>query len=162
MKDRAPNVYRWTERMNLAAISDGEFADQSAAYLADDEIPATLEPLLRLIFADWGPGLAADADCFNAWAVAQPPDQLVSVDGKRRVHPNLGPVEYRWRGITVRRASAPHGLFLFMKAADFARGLSGHAAARLSGLMQRTGGTEMVALALSRPMLRKDYALVVL
>ena len=29
MKNRAPNVHRWTERMNLPAIADGEFPEQA-------------------------------------------------------------------------------------------------------------------------------------
>ena len=50
MKNRAPNVYRWTERMNLPAIADGEFPEQANAWFPNDAIPATLEPIIRLMF----------------------------------------------------------------------------------------------------------------
>ena len=43
---RAPNVKRWVERMNLAVIPDGEFPDQAPAFLPDDALPPTLEPVL--------------------------------------------------------------------------------------------------------------------
>ena len=164
MKNRAPNVYRWTERMNLAAPSDGEFADRADAYFANEEFPATLEALVKLIFAQWSPGLAADAACYNAWIASQPPmpaGHLVSEDAKRRVHPTVGPVEYRWRGITMRRSSAPHALWLFSKAAALARGQSGDARRRIDELLARTGGTDAMAIRLARPMMRRDYALVV-
>ena len=42
MKSRAANVYRWTERMNLANIDDGEFPEAGDTYPADDALPGTL------------------------------------------------------------------------------------------------------------------------
>jgi hypothetical protein len=164
MKTRAPNVYRWTERMNLANIADGEFPDCPETYLADDKIPATLKAVLRLVFSDWGPGLRADASCFNAWVERQPAlnaGHPISADDKHRVHPTLGPVEYAWRGITMRRASAPHGLWHFERAAGFARGLSGDGRARLDDLLRRTGGTELMTIRLSRQLKRENYSLVI-
>jgi glutathione S-transferase len=161
MKKRAPNVFRWTERMNTAGFADGEFAQRPTGFPADDSIPATLEPVLRLIFADWGPALAADAACYNAWvSPGAPGGQRVSAKGERRVHPTVGPVRYAWRGVEVRRASAPHGLWHFMRAADFAQALSGEALARWQGLLARTGGAATMALSLARPMKRENYALV--
>jgi glutathione S-transferase len=164
MKTRAPNVYRWTERMNIANIADGEFPDCPENYLADDAIPATLEPVLRLVFSDWGPGLHADAVCFNAWVERQPSLKAghpASISEKHQVHPTLGPVEYAWRGITMRRASAPHGLWHFERAAGFARGLSGDARTRLDELLQRTGGSALTTVRLSRQLTRENYALVI-
>ena len=43
----APQVFRWTERMNEAGIVDGEFSDLASDYLADDTLPDTLVPVLR-------------------------------------------------------------------------------------------------------------------
>ncbi len=163
MKNRAPNVYRWTERMNLAAIADGEFPDCPETYLADDAIPPTLEPLLRLIFRDWGPELVANAALYNAWVQAHPAlpsGRLVSADEERVVHPTLGPVEYTMRGCAIRRASAPHALWHFDKAAAHARALEGEPAARFAALVQRNGGEAMMAIELARPMRRSDYVLV--
>ncbi len=163
MKNRAPNLYRWTERMNLASIADGEFPECPETYLEADGIPPTLEAVLKLIFADWTPGLAADAACFNAWVKSQPSltaGHLVSADGTRKIHPSIGMIEYPWRGGTMRRASTPHGLWHFNKTADYARGLGGEARTRFNALLARTGGTEAMAITLARPMKRQDYALV--
>ena len=54
MKKRAPNVARWVERMQLPNTPDGEYAAHVADWLPDDAIPATLEPVLALLFKDWG------------------------------------------------------------------------------------------------------------
>ena len=64
MRTIAPNVARWTERMNSPAIIDSDYADDSGAYPSDDAIPASLEDVLRVAFSHWAPGLAADAAQF--------------------------------------------------------------------------------------------------
>jgi glutathione S-transferase len=163
MKNRAPNVYRWTERMNLANIHDGEFPDCPETYAPDDEIPTTLEPVLRLVFQDWGAQLLADAALYNAW-IAGKPDMpagtMVSSTGERKVHTSLGPVQYEWRGCTVKRASAPHGLWHFDKAAACARALTGEARSRFDAFISRTDGQRVMAIHLARPMVRRDFVLV--
>jgi glutathione S-transferase len=163
MKNRAPNVYRWTERMNYPAIADGEFPACPEAFPADDAIPDSLEPILRLVFQDWGPQLLADAARYNAWVEADPSMPAgtpVSAGGERRIHPSIGPIEYRWRGITMQRASSPHGLWHFDRAAACARELTGEARTRVESLAKRMGGKQMMDIRLSRPMKREDYVLV--
>lgn len=163
MKNKAPNVYRWTERMNLAAIADGEFADASENYLADDAIPATLEAVLRLIFQDWLPELQANAELYNGWINANPelaPGHLVAHDGQRTVHPTLGSIKYQLRDCPIKRASSPHALWHFDKAAGYARDLQGEAAERFAALLQRNGGEALLTIRLERPMQRQDYVLV--
>lgn len=163
MKNVAPNVFRWTERMNVPAIADGEFFEQPEAYPADDAIPATLEPVLRLVFQDWGPELLANARLYNEWLRSNPglpAGHLVSAKTERKVHPTLGFLDYPLRGCTVHRASAPHALWHFAKAAALARSLHGEARARLAALLQRTGGEQVMSIELARPMQRDNYVLV--
>ena len=163
MKMRAPNVFRWTERMNLANIADGEFPDCAETYLADDAMPATLTPVLALLFRDWGNQLLADAALFNQWigsSPARPAGHLVDVDGERKVHPSLGIVESDLRGCKVSRASAPHGLWLFAKAQAAATALDGSARERFVELLRQTNGEQVMAIRLERAMKREDYVLV--
>jgi hypothetical protein len=163
MKNRAPNVFRWTERMNLARIADGEFPDCPESYPADDAVPPTLEPVLRLAFQDWGAQLLADAQHYNRWVEANstlPAGTMVSTGAERKTHPSIGPIEYRWRGVTVHRASAPHGLWHFDKATAYARALTGAARSRFDALASRTGGGSVMSIRLARPMVRDDYVLV--
>lgn len=163
MKTTAPSLARWTERMNAPAIADPDFPDQDEAWPAADALPETLEPVLRLVFADWGPGLAADTACFDAWlaglgdAASGTP---VSHDGGRQVHPSVGPVTYDWRGTTIHRASHPHSLWHLARAQEAARALDDEAAARLSALLARTGGEQVMALATRRAIARENNVLV--
>ena len=160
MKNRAPNVYRWTERMNLPGIADPEFADCPQTWLADDAIPPTLEPVLALLFLDWGALLLPDAAAFNAWSTGLPAGRLVNIDAARKVHPTTGMVEGNWRGCAVQRASAPHGLWMLGKAQSAADGLAGAARARLTDLVRRNGGDEVMALRCARQMKREHCVLV--
>ena len=163
MKSRAPNVYRWTERMNLANIDDGEFPEMEDTYPTGDALPGTLEPVLALLFQDWGPELTAATAHYNAWVDASPGmpgGQLVSQSGERAVHPSLGQISYEWRGVTVRRSCSPQSLWHFHRAASCARALEGDAGERWRALVTRTGGDQVMALALARPMRRKDDVLV--
>lgn len=159
---RAPNVKRWIERMNLAVIADAEFPAAGTELPADDTLPPTLEPVLELLFRDWTAELQANAACYHAWLAANPElpaGHPVNADAKRRVHPTLGPIEYRLRGSTIRRNSAPQTLWHFDKAAELARALEGDARQRFDALLGRVGGGEAMAIRLARPIVRQDYVL---
>lgn len=163
MKSRAPNVYRWTERMNVANIDDGEFPEAGDAYLPDDALPDTLEPLLSLIFRDWGVELTAAMARYNDWIVANPDmlaGHLASTSAERQVHPNVGMISYPFHGATVERECWPQTLWHFDKAAACARELSGDALDRWRALLARTGGEQVMALELARSMRRQDNVLV--
>ena len=163
MKKRAPNVARWVERMQLPNTPDGEYAPYVADWLADDEIPVTLEPVLTLLFKDWGPQLSADIASYQQWLDAHPQMQagdLINANDKHMVHPTLGMVSYAWRGVQVHRASAVHGLWLFQTAQDAANAVSGDAKQKLAAWIERTGGQEVMALSLPRAMERRNNLLV--
>lgn len=163
MKRLAPNVYRWVERMNLAGIADPEFPGMVEDYLPDDEIPTTLDPVLRLLFQDWGVQLLAEAAHVNGWLSANaalPAGTMLNHDSERKVHPILGFISHPWRGVTVQRASMPHGLWRFAQVAEQARQLDGDALARLSALVERTEGAQVMSVRLARGMHRADNVLV--
>jgi glutathione S-transferase len=163
MKNRAPNVFRWTERMNLPDIFDGEFAEMDAGYPPDDAIPETVEPLLAHIFKDWGPELLANAEQYNAWIAANPslkPGALVSAPRERQLHPSLGEISFTLRGRTIRSAGAVQALWHFDKALTHAQALTGAAKAQFDALVQRTGGERVIAITLARPLKRENYVLV--
>jgi len=164
MKSRAPNVFRWTERMNLPDLFDGEFAEMDVCYPPDDAIPESVEPLLAHIFKDWGPELLANAERYNTWVAENPSlksGDLVSAQGERQLHPSVGEIAYTLRDRTIRCAGAPHALWHFDKAVTRARSLTGAAKAQFDALIRRTGGERVMAITLARPLKRENYVLVI-
>jgi glutathione S-transferase len=160
MKAKAPNLFRWTERMNAMPISDGEYPGYGEDYYGQDKVPDTLIAVLKIAFADWTPGLKADADCFNAWAAHKNAGDVVSRSGEPQIHPNVGKVEYPWRGVTMKRGSAPHMLWMFARAQDLAPSSAGEASERLSALIEHVGGQEAMAISLTKRIMRDKNMLV--
>ena len=111
-------------------------------------------------FADWLPGLIADAACFNAWAADKEAGAIVSRTGDRQVHPNVGKVEFDWRGVTYRRGSQPHMLWMLSAAQAHYAGMNAEAKARADAVLERTGGSDIVRLKLDRRMIRQNNVLV--
>ena len=159
MKAKAPNLFRWTERMNSTPVSDGEYPGYAETYAADDAIPATLEGVMRIMFADWLPGLIADAACFNAWSTDKDAGAVVSHNGDGQVHPHVGKVEFDWRGITYRRGSQPHMLWMLSAAQAHYHGLDAAAKQRADEMLGRTGGADIISLKLNRRMARRNNLL---
>ena len=60
MQRICPNVIRWVERMNSPAEHPGE-------YFADDQVPETLMPLLRHLFAEYVPVAYDTIDRVSDW-----------------------------------------------------------------------------------------------
>ena len=160
MKTKAPNLFRWTERMNAVPISDGEYPGYGEDYCGQDAVPETLIAVLKIVFADWTPGLKADADCFNAWAAHKNAGDVVSKSGEPQIHPNVGKVEYPWRGVTMKRGSAPHMLWMFARAQDLAANSAGEAGERLNTLIEQVGGQEAMELSLAKRIMRDKNMLV--
>ena len=160
MKTKAPNLFRWTERMNAMPISDGEYPGYGEDYYGQDSVPDTLIAVLKIVFADWTPGLKADADCFNAWAAHKNAGDVVSRSGEPQIHPNVGKVEYPWRGVTMKRGSAPHMLWMFARAQDLAASSAGEAGERLNALIEHVGGQEAMAISLTKRIMRDKNMLL--
>lgn len=72
IKRRAPSVYRWVERMNVADAGMAEWPDMAKQYLPDDAIPETLLPILGLIARDYMPELESVLKFMHGWVQSHP------------------------------------------------------------------------------------------
>ncbi|MCG8392439.1 MAG: glutathione S-transferase family protein [Pseudomonadales bacterium] len=115
MKTRAPKVFRWVERMTAPGLDTPEFPDYGDDYLADDAIPATLEPLLQQI-ADESFPMLTDKLAFMDGLIEkyQPADgQPVSPKPHQRY---VGVVDTAFRGMPVKAGVQPYLLYVLGKA----------------------------------------------
>lgn len=70
MREIAPNVAAWVERMNKPEVELGEF-------LPDDDIPKTLLPLIQNIFEEQWPVLRSTVSALSEWREANPHEHFI-------------------------------------------------------------------------------------
>jgi glutathione S-transferase len=102
LRERAPRVCHWIERMNHP---DSELA---GAWVEGDAIPATLRPVVELAGRDAVPFVLDVARAFEAWADGQTPDGrlLPRVVGMHRT---------QLRGVPFERITTPYTLWMVQR-----------------------------------------------
>ena len=136
MKKRAPRVYRWVERMTAPGLDLVDYPDCLAEFWPHDEIPPTLQPVLRHIAADIFPELTDKLAFLDAWVARRQPAQGEPVTDKPQVR-QVGLVETEYQGVPVEVGVEPYLLFVLQRAADLLATLpSAHAQAVMAQLQQ--------------------------
>lgn len=109
MKRLAPQVAAWVERMvNVTAPLSGEF-------LADDEVPESLIPVLERMMKEQMPFLQKTADMLSAWAPANEGADIPRA---------LGMTDFNMEGVSGQRIAPPFSLWMLQRALDHYQKLS--------------------------------------
>jgi hypothetical protein len=107
--------------------------------------------------------MLANADRYNSWLKENPSlksGDLVSAGGDRRVHPTVGDISYALGRQNIRCAATPQALWHLDKVLSRARALSGASKTQFDALIERAGGSRVMAIKLARPLKRENYVLV--
>jgi glutathione S-transferase len=139
MQSHAPGVASWVERMR-------DPAPQSGAFLPDDLVPATLEPLLRRAFEEFGPVLANTVRSLAAWERPDVP----------RV---IGRHAFELGGVSAQRSIYPFNVWRWQRAYDAYRALPNDARAQADALLDRVGARPLFELGVPRRLARVDNKL---
>lgn len=159
MQERAPLLFRWTERINGGEIETPEFPGRPRTPEADDAIPETLAAWLRHVFEGYADELVRSADLFNAWAEANPgvpAGGIVSADGADQ--PSFGPIVADYHGVRVSQQSLGHPLWLLQRVLDAAEEVT--PAAR-EALAREIGAEAVMSIRLARRLTRVNNRLAV-
>ena len=110
MRTRAPKVFRWVERMTAADADIPEYHDYPEAFLADDQVPETLLPLLALMREEVFPELDDKLTFLDQWVQqhAVCDGQPVSDKPHQR---NLGQIATQYRGVPIESGVAPYLIY---------------------------------------------------
>ncbi len=162
MKNIAPHVYRWTERMFEAGLRDGEFIELATEFPADDAIPETLIPFIEYLFRDCGPQVQGMLDTFNAWAESEPErpaGSLVQTDPEAPVgaHPHLGEFDFVLRGVPIHSQAFSNVVYHFQRIVDVIAELDDAGRTDFDALMTRTGGSALMSKKLARRIKSEHY-----
>lgn len=161
MKERAPHVYRWTERMNRSHLGDGGFTHVTAEFYPGDAVPETLMPFLEYLFADAGPEVIASIKAFNKMLEEHPElsagDSLILPGGPQIAHPPAGYIEFELRGTTVRRQSLIDTVYQHQQVLKEIDALGNAGKARITALLEGAGGEAWLNTRPARPIKYEYY-----
>lgn len=123
MQRRAPNVFRWTERMNMAeAFMDASMAAMDGQLLDGEDLPDSLLALLRFISEDYLPEITAHVAHANDWLAKNPDIETGASTNNGSMKNSLGLSPFTWRGIDIQTLVIPYRFYLLQRLQDaFAR-----------------------------------------
>lgn len=110
MKLEAPNVYRWTERMNAGAYDVPDYI-QEAPDVSSENIPETLHALIEFIGRDYSDEVSDRFDFIGQWLLENNPDDGEPVSAKPSQRA-IGVTEVRYGDGQVQVAVQPYMLYI--------------------------------------------------
>jgi len=110
MKERAPLVAKWVERMN-----NQEAYLQQGEWIADDHIPDTLIPILKRMATEQLPVLIDTDKHLAQWRIDNPE--------KEEIKRFIGRHDFTVEGVKAQRIIIPYSLWMFQRPIDFYQSL---------------------------------------
>jgi glutathione S-transferase len=146
LRERAPRVCHWIERMNHPdPTAPGDF-------LADDALAPTLRPLLELVGRDAAPVVLDTVRDFERWADARPAD----LDEPPRA---VGFHETGFRAARFSRYTSPYTLWMLQRTLDAYRALDEAGRERVDAAIAGTGCEALLAYAPRHRMGKRRFEL---
>ena len=144
MKCIAPNVARWVERMNEKPAEVGNFVE-------NDEVPATLLPVIKRLFAEHWPFVTTTINTIQEWAKANPEAEIPRMVGEKPF--SIG-------GVEGSKVVATFTQWKAQRILDSYRSFDGDNKANLDAFLTDVGGHEAMQLNIDKRMTRKHNKLV--
>ena len=145
MKKIAPNVVKWIERMNQAQAEEGRF-------IADDDIPDTLLPILTRMFKDQWPVLENTVKQLEQWAEQNPQ--------RSNIPRTIGEHNFTMGDTTEKRAIGTFHQWKVQRILDCYHQFNPEQKATVDVLLQSVGGFDSMQLNISKPVARINNQLV--
>jgi len=142
MRERAPDVVRWVERMQHPAAFDGTF-------LPDDQVPETLYPMLRRMFAEQMPILVDTVRRVGRWAEEHP-----DAKGIPRF---IGKHEFSIGEVKATRYVMPFAQWMFQRPVAFYQSLTTEEKACVDPLLAELGGLAGLNEPITAPLKFEKY-----
>lgn len=156
MKQHAPRLYRWVERMNAENADTPEFGECEARYLDDDAISQTLKALLALVGRDFVPEIKQAVSHVNKWLTQHPDVEGECVTEKPRLK-MLAQMDYPFRGTTVTGMVIPYQLLMLQRITDFYGQLSAPEQQTMADFFEPLGLAELLTLTADRRVERANH-----
>ncbi len=127
IKQRAPRVGRWVERMTSSEPYRHEYDGDDSDLIAADELPATLLAMMRYVSEEYMPEISAHVDAANNWLADHPEIEAGTngledpatrgLTGGRGLVAG-GSATFRWRDTELTTSVMPYRFWLMQRLHD--------------------------------------------
>ncbi|WP_339801790.1 glutathione S-transferase family protein [uncultured Marinobacter sp.] len=143
MKLKAPKVFRWVERMTAPGLDTPEYPGYGDDFVADDQVPETLRPLLAHIASEIFPELT-DKLAFMDAAIAEHKPRDGDPVSEKPHQRYIGLVDTRYRGVPVQAGVEPYLMYVLRRADHALAGASDQDRERVMAYLGQLGLAEAV------------------
>jgi glutathione S-transferase len=112
LRQKAPSIARWVERMNTREENWTDYSHVPATLISDADLPETLLALMRFIAADFLPEMLAHIDFTNHWLSDRPTLKAGTNGLEDPTQRFIGMAEFPWRSITLKTSVMPYRFYL--------------------------------------------------
>ena len=148
IKQRAPRVGRWVERMTTSEPYLHEFPGADGSLIDDRVLPETLLSLMRFVAEEYLPEIAAHVDVANEWLAEHPeieagtngldnPGARGLMGGRGLV--GNGAATFEWRGQQLTTGVMPYRFWLMQRLHDDVAPAPPEERARIRNVFSDTG-----------------------
>jgi glutathione S-transferase len=155
MQQKAPMLFRWTERMRNPSADMVEFIGRDESLLSEDEIPDTLKTLLRRVTSDYLPEIEAMIAFQNDYLKTAEISEGDLVGGKESAR-QIGFCDFTWREQKVTAMVMPYRVFLLQRIQDAYDAMAENERESVDALLSETGLSAILAARSTRRVDRKD------
>lgn len=166
IKQRAPRVGRWVERMTTAEPYLHEYPDTDASLIDDTELPDTLLALMGYVAEEYLPEISAHVEVANQW-LAEHADIEPGTNGLEnpaarglmggRGLIGSGAATFEWRGQKLTTSVMPYRFWLMQRLSDDLAGADTREQARVRAVFSSTGLEPLLDLRTLRRVERQGH-----
>jgi hypothetical protein len=157
MRQHAPLVARWVERMNAPETNWADHSAHQTEFEVDNELPETLTALLSYIATDFLPEMSAHIKFANNW-LAERPDLKSGSNGCDKPSQRfIGNAEFAWRGTKLHTAVLPYRFYLLQNLQDHFDSAATADKARIQHCFKACGLADLLTLKVARRIERHNH-----
>lgn len=144
MREKAPHVALWVERMNTWQPAVGQ-------WLPADQIPESLSPILTLMFSEFFPVLRSTVDKLARWRVQH---------DKEPIPRFIGEHDFSLGRTSGRRVITPFSQWKLQRVLAVYQGLDVENRSEVDRFLEPLGGKRALAISIDHPLRRQNNHLV--
>ncbi len=157
MRQQAPKISRWVERMNSPQQVAVEYGTLSEDLFPANAIPNTLQNLMRFIAAEYLPEITAHVAFANQWLAERPELEAGTNGFENPGRRFIGKAEFDWRGIKLCTTVMPYRFYLLQRVQDSFEQASKSEQQAITALFEDTGQASLLSIKTDRRVERINH-----